>query len=65
MTEPIFGLDACVEMCDKAADMPFSSNVIPNFRAAAIVMKVVRNVGNAGRTVVVTIHQRSIEIFEV
>ncbi len=33
-------------------------------RAAAIVMKSVRNVGNNGRTVIVTIHQPSIEIFE-
>lgn len=34
-------------------------------RAAAIVMKTVRNVGNSRRGVVVTIHQPSIEIFEV
>ncbi len=33
-------------------------------RAAAIVMRAVRAVGNNGRTVVVTIHQPSIEIFE-
>lgn len=33
-------------------------------RAAAIVMKAVRNVANNGRTVIVTIHQPSIEIFE-
>ena len=34
-------------------------------RAAAVVMSAVRNIGNAGRAVVVTIHQPSIEIFEV
>ena len=33
-------------------------------RAAAIIIRVVRNVGNARRAVVVTIHQPSIEIFE-
>eukprot|EP00955_Chlamydomonas_euryale_P114922 366315-Chlamydomonas_euryale.AAC.3 len=33
-------------------------------RAASIVMRTVRNVGNSGRAVVVTIHQPSIEIFE-
>jgi ABC-type multidrug transport system ATPase subunit len=33
-------------------------------RAAAIVMRAVRNVSNTGRTVVVTIHQPSIDIFE-
>jgi ABC-type multidrug transport system ATPase subunit len=34
-------------------------------RSAAIVMRAVRNVANNGRGVVVTIHQPSIEIFEV
>ena len=34
-------------------------------RAAAIVMRTVRNVGSSNRAVVVTIHQPSIEIFEV
>ncbi len=34
-------------------------------RAAAIVMRTVRNVGSLERVVVVTIHQPSIEIFEV
>jgi len=33
-------------------------------RAAAIVMRVVRNTVNTGRTVVCTIHQPSIDIFE-
>ncbi len=33
-------------------------------RAAAIVMQAVRNVARNGRTVMVTIHQPSIEIFE-
>lgn len=33
-------------------------------KAAAIVMRAVKNVGNTGRTVVCTIHQPSIEIFE-
>ena len=33
-------------------------------RAAAIVMRAVRNVARNGRTVMVTIHQPSIEIFE-
>ncbi|KAL1833025.1 hypothetical protein ACET3Z_002676 [Daucus carota] len=33
-------------------------------RAAAIVMRVVRNIANAGRTIVCTIHQPSINIFE-
>ncbi|GAX73712.1 hypothetical protein CEUSTIGMA_g1165.t1 [Chlamydomonas eustigma] len=33
-------------------------------RAAAIVMRAIRNVGRLNRTVVVTIHQPSIEIFE-
>ena len=33
-------------------------------RAAAIVMRTVRNVGNSNRAVLVTIHQPSIEIFE-
>ena len=34
-------------------------------RAAAIVMRAVRNVALNGRAVLVTIHQPSIEIFEV
>ncbi|XP_059652222.1 pleiotropic drug resistance protein 3-like isoform X3 [Cornus florida] len=34
-------------------------------RAAAIVMRVVKNVVNTGRTVVCTIHQSSVDIFEV
>lgn len=33
-------------------------------KAAAIVMRAVKNVANTGRTVVCTIHQPSIEIFE-
>jgi len=33
-------------------------------RAAAIVMRAVRNIGNTGRTIVCTIHQPSIDIFE-
>lgn len=33
-------------------------------RAAAIVMRAVRNIGNSNRAVLVTIHQPSIEIFE-
>ena len=33
-------------------------------RAAAIVMRAVKNVADTGRTVVCTIHQPSIEIFE-
>jgi ABC-type multidrug transport system ATPase subunit/ABC-type multidrug transport system permease subunit len=33
-------------------------------RAAAIVMRAIRNVGDSGRTVMVTIHQPSMEIFE-
>jgi hypothetical protein len=33
-------------------------------RAAAIVMNAIRNVASSGRTVMVTIHQPSIEIFE-
>ena len=34
-------------------------------RAAAIVMRVVRNTVNTGRTVVCTIHQPSLDIFQV
>jgi ABC-type multidrug transport system ATPase subunit len=34
-------------------------------RAAAIVMRAVKNVADTGRTVVCTIHQPSIEIFEL
>jgi ABC-type multidrug transport system ATPase subunit len=34
-------------------------------RAAAIVMRAVRNIVNTGRTIVCTIHQPSIDIFEV
>jgi hypothetical protein len=33
-------------------------------RAAATVMRSMRNVGDAGRTIIVTIHQPSIDIFE-
>ena len=33
-------------------------------RAAAIVMRTVRNIVNTGRTIVCTIHQPSIDIFE-
>lgn len=33
-------------------------------RSAAIVMRAVRNIGNTGRTIVCTIHQPSIDIFE-
>jgi ABC-type multidrug transport system ATPase subunit len=33
-------------------------------RAAAIVMRAVRNIGDTGRTVICTIHQPSIDIFE-
>ncbi len=33
-------------------------------RAAAIVMRVVRNIVDTGRTLVCTIHQPSIDIFE-
>lgn len=33
-------------------------------RAAAIVMRAVKNVANTGRTIVCTIHQPSIDIFE-
>lgn len=33
-------------------------------RAAAIVMRAVKNVANTGRTIVCTIHQPSINIFE-
>ena len=33
-------------------------------RAAAIVMRAVRNIVNTGRTIVCTIHQPSIDIFE-
>lgn len=34
-------------------------------RAAAIVMRVVRNIVDTGRTITCTVHQPSIEIFEV
>ena len=34
-------------------------------RAAAIVMRAVRNIGDTGRTIVCTIHQPAIDIFEV
>ena len=34
-------------------------------RAAAVVMRAVRNIVDTGRTVVTTIHQPSIDIFEV
>ena len=34
-------------------------------RAANIVMRVVRNVADTGRTIVCTIHQPAIDIFEV
>lgn len=34
-------------------------------RAAAIVMRVVRNIVNTGRTIACTIHQPAIDIFEV
>lgn len=33
-------------------------------RAAAIVMRVVKNIADTGRTIVCTIHQPSINIFE-
>ena len=34
-------------------------------RAAAVVMRVVRNIVDAGRTITCTVHQPSIDIFEV
>jgi ABC-type multidrug transport system ATPase subunit len=34
-------------------------------RAAAIVMRVVRNIVDTGRTIACTIHQPAIDIFEV
>lgn len=34
-------------------------------RAAAIVMRVVRNIVDTGRTITCTVHQPSIDIFEV
>ena len=41
-----------------------SSNAGLDARAAAIVMRTVRNIVNTGRTIVCTIHQPSIDIFE-
>ncbi len=41
-----------------------SSHAGMDARAAAIVMRTVRNVVNTGRTIVCTIHQPSIDIFE-
>ena len=34
-------------------------------RAAAVVMRVVRNIVDTGRTITCTIHQPSVDIFEV
>ena len=42
--------------------MHFASGL--DARAAAIVMRTVRNIVNTGRTIVCTIHQPSIDIFE-
>jgi len=41
-----------------------SSHAGMDARAAAIVMRTVRNIVNTGRTIVCTIHQPSIDIFE-
>ena len=41
-----------------------SSHAGLDARAAAIVMRTVRNIVNTGRTIVCTIHQPSIDIFE-
>ena len=57
---------------DDAAELPQSATftIVHMFvgldaRAAAIVMRVVRNIVNTGRTIACTIHQPAIDIFEV
>ena len=59
----------CCEQSDKiqivdVASHPYSGGIGLDARAAAIVMRTVRNIVNTGRTIVCTIHQPSIDIFE-
>ena len=57
---PPTGRPAAIARC--AQDEPTSGL---DARAASIVMRAVRNIVSSGRTVVCTIHQPSVEIFQV
>ena len=79
MDEPTSGLSVCCALsnpADSAHNLGTALHCCPlcvvsspraglDARAAAIVMRAVRNTVDTGRTVVCTIHQPSIDIFEV
>jgi archaellum biogenesis ATPase FlaH len=52
-------------LVDGGADQVDVSRAGLDARAANIVMRVVRNIADTGRTIVCTIHQPAIDIFEV
>lgn len=57
------GMQCCCSI-NQSGVSPSDSYAGLDARAAAIVMRTVRNIVNTGRTIVCTIHQPSIDIFE-